>query len=56
MDLESEVEEIAPRLLRYCLGEIGDRGLAEEAAQEGLTALVQRWRRQGPPESPAATR
>ncbi|HZF11067.1 MAG TPA: sigma-70 family RNA polymerase sigma factor [Thermoanaerobaculia bacterium] len=54
MDLESEVEEIAPRLLRYCLGETGDRGLAEEAAQEGLTALVQRWRRQGPPESPAA--
>src|SRR5262249_39600755 len=48
------VEEIAPRLLRYCLGETGDRGLAEEAAQEGLAALVQRWRRQGPPESPAA--
>jgi RNA polymerase sigma-70 factor (ECF subfamily) len=54
MDLTSEVEEIAPRLLRYCLGETGDRGLAEEAAQEALAALVERWRRQGPPESPAA--
>ncbi|HTQ78737.1 MAG TPA: sigma-70 family RNA polymerase sigma factor [Thermoanaerobaculia bacterium] len=54
MDLTSEVEAIAPRLLRYCLGETGDRGLAEEVAQEALTALVARWRRSGPPESPAA--
>src|SRR5436305_14010204 len=54
MDLTSEVEEIAPRLLRYCLGATGDPALAEEAAQEALAALVQRWRRQGPPESPAA--
>lgn len=54
MDLTSEVEVIAPRLLRYCLGATGDPALAEEAAQEALAALVQRWRRQGPPESPAA--
>jgi RNA polymerase sigma-70 factor (ECF subfamily) len=54
MDLTSEVEAIAPRLLRYCLGATGDRALAEEVAQEALAALVKRWRRQGPPLSPAA--
>jgi RNA polymerase sigma-70 factor (ECF subfamily) len=54
MDLTSEVEAIAPRLLRYCLGATGDRALAEEVAQEALAALIERWRREGPPESPAA--
>ncbi len=54
MDLTSEVEEIAPRLLRYCLAATGDRALAEEVAQEALAALVKRWRLWGPPESPAA--
>lgn len=54
MDLESEVEKLAPRLLRYCLGRLGDRMLAEEVSQEALTALVDRWRRYGPPDSPAA--
>jgi RNA polymerase sigma factor (sigma-70 family) len=54
MVLEDVVEEIAPRLLRFCLGYCGDEVLAEEAAQDGLTALVQRWRRHGPPDSPEA--
>ena len=54
MELESEVNALAPRLLRYCLGRLGDQGLAEEVSQEALTALVDRWRRHGPPESPVA--
>jgi RNA polymerase sigma-70 factor (ECF subfamily) len=54
MDLEETLRELAPQLLRFSLGQTGDAALAEEAAQEALTALVQRWRRQGPPESPAA--
>jgi RNA polymerase sigma-70 factor (ECF subfamily) len=54
MSLEQTLAELAPPLLRYCLGRTGDRGLAEEAAQDALTALVQRWRRSGPPDSPAA--
>jgi RNA polymerase sigma-70 factor (ECF subfamily) len=54
MDLEETVRDLAPQLLRFSLGQTGDAALAEEAAQEALTALVQRWRRQGPPESPAA--
>jgi RNA polymerase sigma factor (sigma-70 family) len=54
MDLETEIEALAPRLLRYCLGRLGDRALAEEISQEALTALVDRWRRHGPPNSPIA--
>jgi RNA polymerase sigma-70 factor (ECF subfamily) len=54
MDLEETVRDAAPRLLRFCLGQTGDAALAEEAAQEALTALVQRWRRHGPPECPLA--
>ena len=54
MDLEEEVEALAPRLLSYCLGRLGDRALAEEVSQEALTALVDRWRRHGPPDSPVA--
>lgn len=54
MDLESTLADLAPRLLRYCLGRSGDRPLAEESAQEALTALVTRWRRHGPPDSPEA--
>jgi RNA polymerase sigma-70 factor (ECF subfamily) len=53
-DLEAVAEELAPRLLRYTLGLVQDRAVAEEAAQEALVALVQRWRRHGPPEVPAA--
>jgi RNA polymerase sigma-70 factor (ECF subfamily) len=54
MELETAVKELAPQLLRYSLGKTGDAGLAEEVAQEALAALVQRWRRHGPPECPAA--
>jgi len=46
--------ELAPGLLRYCRARTGDPSLAEEVAQEALTALVTRWRRKGPPDSPAA--
>ena len=54
MDLETTLTDLAPRLLRYCRGLAADSALAEEAAQESLTALVSRWRRLGPPEEPAA--
>jgi RNA polymerase sigma-70 factor (ECF subfamily) len=54
VDLEQTIRELAPRLLRYCLGRTGDRDLAEEVAQETLAALARRWRRYGPPESPDA--
>ena len=54
MDLDSAVHELAPRLLGYCFFRTGDRSLAEDLAQESLTALVQRWRQHGAPESPAA--
>jgi RNA polymerase sigma-70 factor (ECF subfamily) len=54
MNLEATVRDLAPQVLRYALGQAGDAALAEEAAQEALTALVQRWRRHGPPECPAA--
>lgn len=45
---------LAPRVLRYCLGRVGEAGAAEEVAQEALAALVRRWRRHGAPESPEA--
>ena len=54
MELETAVRELAPQLLRYGLGRTGDPALAEEAAQDALAALVQRWRRHGAPECPAA--
>lgn len=54
MELESILNDLAPRLLRFCLGQGGDRGLAEEAAQDALAALVQRWRQHGPPQVPEA--
>lgn len=54
MDLESTLNDLAPRLLRYCVGRSADSSLGEEAAQEALTALVGRWRRHGPPDSPEA--
>ncbi len=54
MDLEEVVRELAPRLLRYAIGRTGNRGLGEDVAQQALTALVQRWRSAGPPESPEA--
>ncbi|MCB1035624.1 MAG: sigma-70 family RNA polymerase sigma factor [Acidobacteria bacterium] len=53
MDLETTIEELAVPLLRYCLGKTGSRELAEDLAQEALTALVQRWRRHGAPKDAA---
>jgi RNA polymerase sigma factor (sigma-70 family) len=54
MDLEETVNELAPRLLRYCRGRLRDREVARDVAQHALTALVERWRRSGPPDSPDA--
>jgi RNA polymerase sigma-70 factor (ECF subfamily) len=54
VDIESAVRELAPRLLRYCLARTRDAALAEEIAQDSLTALVQRWRKSGPPDSAEA--
>lgn len=54
MDLEATVAEIAPNLLRYCVGITGDPALGEEIAQDALTVLVARWRNQGPPRSTQA--
>jgi RNA polymerase sigma-70 factor (ECF subfamily) len=54
MELEATVSELAPRLLRYTRGLLPSPSLAEETAQEALTALVERWRRHGPPNSPEA--
>ncbi|MFO7693922.1 MAG: sigma-70 family RNA polymerase sigma factor [Vicinamibacterales bacterium] len=54
MDLDSVLHDLTPRLLRYLRARTGDGDLAEEIAQESLTALVQHWRRRGPPECPEA--
>jgi RNA polymerase sigma factor (sigma-70 family) len=54
MDLETTVAVIAPPLLAFCRGLERDAGFAEEAAQDGLAALVMRWRRRGPPDCPQA--
>lgn len=54
MDLETTLAALAPKLLRFCLGQGGDPYLAEEAAQDAMTALVRRWQRLGAPESPDA--
>jgi RNA polymerase sigma factor (sigma-70 family) len=51
MDLEQAVADLAPRLLRYCTASTRQAGLSEDIAQEALVALVQRWRRHGPPNS-----
>ncbi len=48
------VRKLAPRLLRYCRGRLKRTADAEELAQETLCALVERWRRLGPPENPEA--
>lgn len=55
-DLENTVRQLAPRLLRFARGRYrgGTGALAEEAAQDALAALVDRWRRLGPPDSPEA--
>jgi RNA polymerase sigma factor (sigma-70 family) len=50
--LEEAVDSLAPRLLKYCRAKVGHLALAEEVAQDALTALVVRWRRVGAPDSP----
>lgn len=52
--LEELITELTPGILRYCRARTGDPALAEEVAQEALAALVSRWRRGRPPDSPAA--
>lgn len=54
VELDEVVSVLAPRVLRYCLGRVGEAGAAEEVAQEALAALVRRWRGRGAPESPEA--
>lgn len=54
MELETTLDSLAPRLLRYCLGLAGNHALAEDAAQEALAALIGRWQRHGPPDDSAA--
>jgi RNA polymerase sigma factor (sigma-70 family) len=54
MDLEQAVGDLTPRLLRYCTARTGNAALSEDIAHDTLVALVQRWRRSGPPESPEA--
>ncbi len=54
VDLDGTLSELAPRVLRYLVARLGDASLAEEIAQESLTALVRCWRNGGPPESAEA--
>jgi DNA-directed RNA polymerase specialized sigma24 family protein len=49
MDLDETIRELAPQLLRFSPGQTGDAALAEEAAQEALTALVPNLRSARPP-------
>ena len=51
MKLEEAVEALAPGVLRYCMAVTGDRALAEDVSQDALTALVDRWKRLGAPDS-----
>lgn len=54
VDLETAVAALAPRVVAYATGRTGCRSTGEDIAQEALAALVVRWRRSGPPESPEA--
>jgi len=54
VDLEDVLRDLAPKLFRYAAGRTGDAGLAEDVAQDCLTALVARWQRHGPPDSAEA--
>ena len=54
MTLEVALSELTPRVLRYCVGYLGDRSLGEEVAQESLAALVKTWNTSGPPRNPDA--
>jgi RNA polymerase sigma-70 factor (ECF subfamily) len=54
VDLDATLSDLAPRVLRYLVARLGDVSLAEEIAQESLTALVRCWRKGGAPESAEA--
>jgi len=54
VDLDGTIRDLAPRVLRYTIARTGDASLAEDVAQESLTALVRHWRRNGPPASAEA--
>ncbi len=54
VDLDATVAALAPRLVVYATGCTGCRSTGQDIAQEALAALVLRWRRFGPPESPEA--
>lgn len=54
VDLDGTLSELAPRVLRYLVARLGDASLAEEIAQESLTALVRCCRNGGAPESAEA--
>jgi len=54
VDLDGTLSELAPRVLRYLVARLGDVSLAEEIAQESLTALVRCCRNGGAPESAEA--
>lgn len=54
VELERTVETLVPRVLRYCMARTRSWELAEDVAQEALTAVVHRWRTTGPPDSPIA--
>jgi RNA polymerase sigma-70 factor (ECF subfamily) len=54
VDLDATVTSLAPRLVAYATGRTGCRSTGEDVAQDALTALVVRWKRHGPPESPEA--
>lgn len=54
MDLDAVAAALAPRLLAYLTARTGCRSMAEDVAQDALVALIQCWRRTGPPDSPDA--
>ena len=54
VELDAAIRELAPRLVRYGISRLGDADLAEEVAQDSLTALVRHWRSQGQPASAEA--
>jgi len=54
MDLAEGIQTLAPRLIAYGLARTGSLPHAEDVAQEVLLALLRRWQKAGPPESPAA--
>jgi RNA polymerase sigma-70 factor (ECF subfamily) len=54
MELAATLGALGEPLLRYCLARTGCPDLAQDVAQEASRALVDRWRRLGPPDDPMA--